>query len=95
MRHHETQLCEDNELTPGLTVREQIELFGRLRGLDEEKLEAEAGKPKNRAAVVIGVVLPIWGINSFLKCIYRLWNYIEYEPEYPEKKVSSQLYVHP
>lgn len=47
MRHHETQLCEDNELTPGLTVREQIELFGRLRGLDEEKLEAEAGKPKN------------------------------------------------
>eukprot|EP00434_Breviolum_minutum_P013616 symbB.v1.2.012003.t1/scaffold769.1/size163963/7 len=32
---------QDNELTPGLTVREQIELFGRLRGLDEEKLEAE------------------------------------------------------
>ena len=68
MRHHETQLCEDNELTPGLTVREQIELFGRLRGLDEEKLEAEAGKTKkSAAAVVIGVVLPIWGINSFLK----------------------------
>lgn len=32
---------QENELTPGLTVREQIELFGRLRGLAGDQLDAE------------------------------------------------------
>eukprot|EP00435_Cladocopium_sp_Y103_P045827 s267_g13.t1 len=32
---------QENELTPGLTVREQIELFGRLRGLVGDQLDAE------------------------------------------------------
>eukprot|EP00913_Durusdinium_trenchii_P024826 g23301.t1 len=34
-------MSHENELTPGLTVREQLRLFGRLRGLSEEKLDAE------------------------------------------------------